>query len=237
MLTPEQQQLYSSTLQQVGPDFTQGYQDFLQPKSVEDYQDVFQQSYIDPALQVYQQQVLPSIQQRFVDANAGSSSALNQALTQSATDLSTALGSQFGQFMQNQEANRLSALGGIQNLASQQTFSPLIQQRPGVLPGIIQAAGNIGGGYMMSSRDVKKNIRDYNKSFEDIQKIHVKQYDYIDDVSGLKDRIGLIAEDLPEELTGVQDGILCVDTYGLLCMLINTVKEMDTKIKQLQERC
>lgn len=143
MLTPEQQQLYSGTLGQSGPAFQQAYSQFLQPMDLGAQQDIFQQAYVNPAMQAYQQQILPAIQERYADANAGSSSALNQALAQSAQDLSTSLGSQFGQFYQQQQANQLAALGGFQNLLSQQTFSPLIQERQGILPGVLEMIGQI----------------------------------------------------------------------------------------------
>lgn len=234
MLTPEQQQLYSQALGQLGPDFLGGLGQFLQPQGVEDYQQVFQQTYVDPAMQAYERQVLPSIQQRFADANAGSSSALNQALAQSATDLSTSLGSQFGQFMQGQQSNQLQAINQFLPLLTGQTFSPLLQQQQGILGPLIGAAGQVGAGYMMSSKTVKENIRDYKKSIEAVRDLTVKQYDYIEDVGGQKDRVGFIAEDLPEELTLQKDGILHADLYGLLGLAMNAIKVLDARVKELE---
>ena len=117
---------------------------FLQPYDQEQFQGLFQQAFIDPALMTYEQQVLPTIQQKFVDANAGSSSALNQALAQSATDLSTMLGSQMGQFYQNQQSNQLSGVSGLLSALGQRSFEPMVQQRQGILGPMIQAAGSIG---------------------------------------------------------------------------------------------
>ena len=92
---------------------------------------LFQQSYVDPAMATYEQQVLPAIQQRFVDANAGSSSALNQALSQSAVDLSTMLGGQRGQFTQQQQENqfRRQGIGQQDQQILQQYYNQLEQQQ------------------------------------------------------------------------------------------------------------
>src|ERR1051325_626579 len=54
----------------------------------------YQKGLVDPTMQNYRDQVLPEIQQRFGDANASSSSALNQALSKSAADLSSNLSGQ-----------------------------------------------------------------------------------------------------------------------------------------------
>jgi len=210
---------------------------FLQPQGPEGYEEMFQQYYVDPAMQSFNQQVMPAIQQRFADANAGSSSALNQALAQSASDLSTSLGSQFGQFMQGQQANQLTAMSQFLPLLTGQTFSPMIQQRQGLAgplaQGLGQAAGKAGMA-MMSSKSVKENIRDYKKSLGELKQLAVKQYDYIEEVGGQKDRVGLIAEDVPEELTAVKEGILHVDLYGVMGLLINSIKMLAAKVEQLE---
>ena len=208
----------------------------MQPQSAEDYQDVFQKSYVDPAMMAMERQIIPGIQQRFVDAGAGSSSALNQALAQSATDLSTSLGSQYGQFLQGQQQNQLNALNMFGQLGTQQTFSPLIQQQQGILGPLINAGGTIGAAAMMSSKTVKENIRDYKKSIGVVRDLTVKQYDYIEDVGGEKDRVGFIAEDLPKELTLKKDGILHADLYGLLGLAMNAIKILDAKVQELEEK-
>lgn len=151
MLTPEQQQLFSSTLKQLGPDFMQSLGGFMQPQSQEDMDSTFQKSYVDPAMQTFEQRAVPGIQQAFSDANAGSSSALNQALAQGASDLSTSMGSQYGQFQQGQQNQQLQALSQFLPLLTGQTFSPLIQQQQGLAGPLIGAAGQIGAGAMMGS--------------------------------------------------------------------------------------
>ena len=108
---------------------------------------MFQQTTIDPALQALQQQILPAIQQRFADANASSSSALNQALAQTATDLSTSLGSQFGQFAQGQQQLQQGARGQALPFLTQPTFQPVLEQKQGILGPLIGAAGQAASAY------------------------------------------------------------------------------------------
>lgn len=234
MLTPEQQSLLSGALTGLGPDAMSTFGSFLQPMGQEQMQDVFQQAYVDPAMMAFEQQMVPAIQQRFTDANAASSSALNQALAQSAGDLSTALGSQYGQFFQNQQQQQLQALGQFLPLMTGQTFSPLIQQQSGILGPLIGAAGQVGAGYMMSSKEVKENIREYEKALDELSKLDVKQYDYVEEVGGQKDRVGLLAEDVPKELTAEKDGILHVDLYGVMGLMINAIQELHEKVVQLE---
>lgn len=146
LLSPQQQDFLGGVLgPQQQQQASQAYSQFLQPYSPEQYEDVFQKSVIDPSLKAYQQQIVPQIQQRFVDANASSSSALNQALARSAEDLGTSLGSQYGQFFQAHQNRQMEALKGVGALATQRTFEPIIQQRAGILGPLVGAAGQIGG--------------------------------------------------------------------------------------------
>lgn len=151
LLTPQQQKFLSLIGSPgVAGGAQQAYQQFLQPVTPESYQDVFQQSVVDPAMMNFEQSVLPAIQQSFGDVNAGSSSALNQALGQSAQDLTTALGQQYGQFYQQGQANQLNALQQLQGLAGQRTFEPQFTQTQGILGPLIGMAGQIGAGAMGS---------------------------------------------------------------------------------------
>lgn len=218
----------------MGPQAQQAYQQFLQPYDPQQYEDVFQKSVVDPTMQVYNQQVVPGIQQRFVDANAGSSSALNQALGQSANDLGTMLGGQYLDFFKQQQANQLSALSGIGGLAGQQTFTPLISQKQGILGPLIGAAGTVGAA-ALSSEKVKENIRDYGKGLDVIKDLEVKIYDYIESVGGAKNKVGVMAEKVPSEIQGEIEGVKAVDLYGLIGLLINSVKELNERIVQLEE--
>ena len=236
MLTPEQQSLYSSVLTGLGPDFMQSLGGFMQPQSQEDMDATFQKTFVDPAMQTFEQKTIPGIQQAFGDANAGSSSALNQALASSASDLSTNIGAQYGQLQQNQQQQQLLAISQFLPLLTGQNFSPVIQQRQGLAGPLMQAGGAMAGAAMMSSKKVKENIKEYNKSMETLRELDVKQYDYIEALGGEKDKVGLIAEDVPQELTATKDGILHVDLYGLIGLLINSVKELNEKVVQLENK-
>jgi len=145
LLAPEQRQFLSGILGNAAPQAGDAYSQFLQPQSMGDYQELFQQSYVNPALQALNRQILPSIQQQFVDANAGSSSALNQALAEAATDVTTNLGSQFGQFFQQQQQNKLGALGQLGGLGTARTFEPTTQQTQGWLGPALEAALGLAG--------------------------------------------------------------------------------------------
>lgn len=222
--------------------------------------DAFKAGVVDPMMQQYQQQVLPGLQQRFVDANAGSSSALNQALASSANDLTTQMSANYIPFMQGQQqtrlqaaqgyaalsnpyvdlykqghANRLAALSGIGGMAGQHTFSPFISQREGILGPLIGAGGMIGAA-AMSSRSIKTNIENYDRGLDVLRDVSVKKYDYKEEFGGSKNRVGVIAEDMPKEVTTEINGILAVDLYGLIGLLINSVKELDKKIKKIGDR-
>jgi len=148
LLTDEQQQLFSQLLTGLGPQLQGTLGGLLQPGE-QDYQDVFQKSYVDPAMQALNQQIIPGIQQQFADTGSSASSALNQALAQSASDVSTAIGSQYGQFLQGQQAmQQQGQLGGIQGLLSlltNQTFTPMIHQTPSLLATAVGGAGKYFG--------------------------------------------------------------------------------------------
>jgi len=235
LLTPEQQSLLSGALTGIGPDALSTFGSFLQPQTPGDIQEIFQQSYVDPALQTFQQQIVPSIQQRFADANAASSSALNQALAQSAGDLSTSLGSQYGQFFQNQQQQQLQALNQFLPLITGKTFSPVFHQSPGILGSLIGIGGQLGAaGLAASSKNIKENIKSYEKGLDSLKELTVKQYDYIEEVGGQKNKVGLIAEDVPEELTTKKDGILHVDLYGVMGLMINAIQELNEKVIKLE---
>lgn len=144
MLTPQMQEMLSSTLSQAGPAYQQSLQQFLQPLSPEFSEQVFQKSFVDPAKQLFANQLQPQIMQQFGDANAMSSSALNQALAQAASDLSTSMGSQYGQFLQNQQTQQLQGLNLFQPLMTKETFTPFLEQKEGILGPLIGAAGALG---------------------------------------------------------------------------------------------
>ena len=152
LLTPEQRSFLTNILgSQSGP-AQQAYGDFLQPYSPDQFQDFYQKTFIDPAQQTLQRQVIPGIKENFLGLDESASSALNRALAQSATDVSTTLGQgMLGQYNQ-QQSNRLSALSGLGGLAGSQTFQPYAHEQKGLLPGLLNvlsggASSYFGGGF------------------------------------------------------------------------------------------
>ena len=183
-------------------------------------------------MQTYEQQVLPAIQQRFIDVGAGSSSALNQALGQSAADLSTMLGTQMGQFYQGQQQNRLQALGGLSGLLGQRSFDPIIQQRQGLLGPLI-GAGGMAGAAMLSSREVKENIQNFSKGLQVLRSLVPRMFDYKRPY-WKKDQVGFIAEEVPNEVNEEVDGLPGIQIMGMIAILVNSVKELAEKVEALE---
>lgn len=123
LLTPQQQQYLSGAMQGTDP---------------KQFEDMFQKSFVDPAQQNLQRQVIPGIKEQFMGQDESGSSALNQALSQSATDLTSSLGSQY----MNQY--NMAQGRGMQAAGTQQ-FSPMIHEQQGILGDIIKMIGNLGG--------------------------------------------------------------------------------------------
>lgn len=233
LMGPEQLQYLQSILGGLGPQALGAYQNLLGGYS----EDLFQKGVVQPAMQNYEQQVLPAIQQRFVDANSGSSSALNQALTQSAGDLENTLAGQRLQLQQNASQNQLQVLAQLLGLTNARSFDPIVQgPSTGILPDLIKGGAAIGSAALMgSSKVIKRNIRDWKHGIDVVRNSNIKIYDYKEEAGGAKDCVGLIAEELPKELTGELNGRLGVDIYGLICTLFNAVKQLDEKVKELEE--
>lgn len=125
------------------------YSDFLQPYNQEAFGELFQKSFIDPAQQALQRQIIPGIKEQFLGLDESSSGSLNRALAQSATDVATGLGSQYMNFYNQQQDNKLNALGQLGALSGQRTFEPHIQQTQGLAGPIISALGQVLAGYAM----------------------------------------------------------------------------------------
>lgn len=149
LLTPEQQQFLGGMLT---PETSQAaYQanlGLLQPQQMDEARQAYEQSVISPALQALRRDIMPAIQERYAGVGAGSSSALNQALSRSAEDITQQLANQFGQYYAGQQQmgqqGQLQALQNLSGLLGQRTFDPIIQQKAGLLPSLIQAGGQFG---------------------------------------------------------------------------------------------
>lgn len=243
-MTSEQSKLLKGALSGVKGDFSSVLLDLLKGGDTNGtFEDQFQKGVVQPAMQTYQQDILPGLEQRYADAGAGSSSALNQALVRSSEDLSNLLAGQRigyqGQQQQFRQNAQNSALQAIMGLMGQKAFQPIVQgPTEGLVKPLIGAGAQLGAASILaSSEKVKENIRDYNKSLDLLDGMKVKQYDYTIDVPGKqKDRIGLIAETLPSEITADVNGILSVDLYGLVSILVNCVKDLSEKVKALEAK-
>ena len=124
-----------------------------QPLNPEQFQQMFQQSFVEPSTQMLQRSIIPALKEAYLGEETGSS-ALNQALAQSATDLSTALGSQLMNQYNLGQQRQIGALGTMGQLAGQKTFEPMIQQQQGLLGPLLGALGQAGaaglGGWLMN---------------------------------------------------------------------------------------
>jgi len=103
---------------------------------------------VAPAQQTLQRQIIPAIKESFLGLDESGSGALNRALAQSATDVATGLGSQYMNFYNQQQANKLSALGQLGGLGTARTSIPNIQQTQGLLGPILSALAGLGSGYL-----------------------------------------------------------------------------------------
>ncbi|CAB4166817.1 Intramolecular chaperone auto-processing domain containing protein [uncultured Caudovirales phage] len=237
-MTPEQSQFLNSLITGLGPEAQKAFGPLLQGFSEEN----FQKGVVDPTMKTYNQQVLPGIEQRFTDANAGTSSALNQALVSSSEDLANVLGSQRINYQQMANQTSLGALSQILGLLGQRSFEPIVQgPQSGWFNDVVKGAGQAAAGYASgagmaaSSREIKKNIRNFDKGLELLQGLAVKQYDYTIPVTGTPtDRIGLIAEEIPSEIQSDLDGIKAVDLYGLVSILVNCVQQLDKRLSEIE---
>jgi len=154
-LTNQQSNFLNSTLSQTQQPVNQALMQLLGGNSNEQLMDFYQKGVVDPSLQTYSQQILPAIQERFLDANAGSSSALNQALAKSATDLSAGLSGRLSELvLQGQQDNSRNQMGGLSlilQLLGQRTFDPIVQgPNTGILKDLIGVGGQAAAAYIGS---------------------------------------------------------------------------------------
>lgn len=161
-------------------------------------------------------------------------------------------GATFPERMQNQyQQQALGTQGfGYANIPAQQRQPGMGQSiMPGIGQGIGQGIGTAGSLWAManylpalaaSSEKVKENVRPYNKGLDVVKGLEVKQFDYIKDLGGETGCVGVIAETVPEELTknipynGHPEGVLSVDLYGLIGLLINSVKNLDARVQKME---
>lgn len=144
----------------------------LRPQSQDELNQAFQSSIGDPTMRQFDRQIVPGIQQQYANLGAGRSSALNQALAQASTDLSTNLGSLRQDFLQRQQQQQIGAAGqagalsamplqqllGLLGPALQQSNQPIVQaSQPTFLQQLMNAGVQGGTAYMGASRPVTNN--------------------------------------------------------------------------------
>jgi hypothetical protein len=236
LLTPEQKQFLSSLLMQTSRPAVNAYSQFLQPYNPQQFENFYQKSFIDPSQQALQRHFIPQIKENFLGLDESGSSALNRALTQSATDLSTSLGQgMLGQYNQTQ-ANQLSALSGLGSLAGAQTFQPVVSNQQGILGSLLGLGGQLGGAALLSSREYKENIRPLERGLESLKKMKAYRYDYKEELGGLKGQVGVMVEDSPEEIVMDEAGMKAINMYGLVAMLVDCVNELASKVEKLETK-
>lgn len=234
LLSPEQRNFLSSVLGGQSQQAGQAYGDFLQQYNPEQFQSLYQKSFIEPAQQALQRQIIPGIKENFMGLDESASSALNRALAQSATDVSTSLGQgMLGQYNQ-MGANRLNALSGLGGMAGAKGFEPLINQQQGLLGPILQGLGTAAGMYA-SSMAYKENIRPLTVGLKALKNMQAYQYDYKAEMGGQKHQTGLIAEECPKEVVDNVEGLTVVNVYAMVAVLVNCIKELEAKIEALKK--
>lgn len=115
-------------MQILGPQATEAMSQMLRPYDEKQFQGLFQKAFIDPAMMTYNQEILPAIRESAVSQNAGSSGSLNQALAASAQDLATGLGTQMGQFFQEQQGNQKDIMGILAQMLGMKPYENIASQ-------------------------------------------------------------------------------------------------------------
>lgn len=152
-MNPQQQGFLNNTLSQTQGPANSALLSLLNGFDPNQLMEFYQKGLVNPSLQTFNEQIIPSIQQRYVDANAGSSSALNQALAKSATDLSSGLSGQLAgllyQGQQQGSQNQLNALNQVLSLLTNKTTSPIVQgPQSGLLQDLLKGSTQLGAGYL-----------------------------------------------------------------------------------------
>lgn len=152
LMTKEQTNFLNSLIANLGPQAQGAFPGLLEGFNEE----TFQKGVVDPAMRTYQRDILPSIEQRFTDENAGMSSALNQALASSAEDLSNVLAGQRVGYEQFKTGNQQNALAQILSLLGQKQYAPIVQgPQTGLLQDIVsgasEGAGKVGANALLSA--------------------------------------------------------------------------------------
>lgn len=142
LLTPEQSSFLANILQGSQGLASNSYGNLLQQYNPESYNSFYQQSFVKPAQEMLQRQIIPQIKENFLGLDESASGALNRALAQSASDVST----QIGQGILNQynvhNQNQLGALSSLNALLGRQSIEPIVHSRPSLLSVLLAGLGD-----------------------------------------------------------------------------------------------
>ena len=90
---------------------------------------------------------------------------------------------------------------------------------------------------LYSDKRFKKILGEFTKGLNIVEKLKV--YEYVNKRGRVKDkRVGIMAQDLArigaKEVVKQSNGLLTVDLYALIGILINAIKELSDRVKQLE---
>lgn len=109
-------------------------------------------------------------------------------------------------FQNQRYGENLGALGqnDAQRLAAQQAYMQSTTGQQGILGGLLNTAGTLGGAAIMhSDKKLKKNIRDGGDDIDELMsKLNAKTYSYKDQKHGEGPRTGIMAQDLASSKLG-----------------------------------
>ena len=106
---------------------------------------MFEKSFVEPSKQALERKYIPAIKESMLGTEESGSSALNQTLAQTATDLSTSLGSQYMNQYNQQQSNLMNILNLLTGMSTQRTFEPQFTRREGILGPLLGAGTQLGG--------------------------------------------------------------------------------------------
>jgi hypothetical protein len=137
-----------------------------------------------------------------------------------------------------------TTITGFINVSSLATFSANVTINSGSLvlsDGSLTVNGNITTtGYVDASSDarIKKNIRPITDALQTVLNIEGVVYDRID--VDLKDQMGFIAQQIkpyvPQIVNGTDEGGYRVSYQNITALLVEAIKDLNSKLEELQKR-
>lgn len=197
---------------------------------------------------------------RFNAMNRQNVNQQNLAQQQSIADQQTGLRNQQQQYnkglYQQQFQNELGKASGIanqlgnqatslQNTAAQQAQAD--QQKSAGMTGLLgtglmAGATYLSGGATLSDERVKENIQeaDTSKIQDMLNKLQGYEYDYKEEVGGMDDNTGIMAQDLEQSELGSKlveespEGVKMIDNQKLVSTLMASLADMNKRVNELE---